>query len=539
MLPARAPRISTAALVGAACLVVGAAVAPGPGPTAAPPVATGFAVTNGGEPYAGDRQLLATISPNGDGLRDRAILRFRLSKPATVQLVIRETRPDTVIAYTTTEPRRAGRNTFVWAPPATVEPRTYVVSVTLRDRRGLHRTYGPRHAGDPVTTPVIRVRGVDAGFLRQSYPPESSARLWVASDTTGLTIQFFRVLRQGRIGPDELSGIPVSDEVPVPWTRWRDGPRLLRVWIGAWPSGVYYVKLVAADGRVGYAPVIVRPRRLGEHRIAVVMPTNTWQAYNFQDVDGNGFGDTWYAAWNRHTVRLDRPYQNQGVPRHFREYDLPFLTWLARQDKPVDVLAETDLESAGTGDALARLYDAIVFPGHHEYVTEREYDIVQRFRDLGGNLAFLSANNFYWKVVRHGAVIERTARWRSLGRPEAGLIGVQYLRNDRGQRKGRFLVLSTEEAPWLFDGTGLVDGSTFGTYGIEIDATAPSSPLGTEVLAEVPDLFGPGLSAQMTYYETASGAKVFAAGAFTFAGAALLKPETSLLANLWGRLTQP
>jgi hypothetical protein len=535
----RALRPCTAALVGASFLVSGAAAATAQRAADAPPEATGFAVSNGGAPYAGDRRLLATISPNGDGLRDGALVRFRLSKPATVQFVIRETRPDTVVAYKTTESRRAGWTSFAWTPPPTVEPRTYIVTVTLRDRRGRRRTYGPRYASDPQTTPVIRVRGVDAGFLSQSYSPESSARLWVASDAKALTIQFFRALRQGRISHDEMSGVPVSGTVTIPWTRWRNAPRPVRVWIGAWPSGVYYAKLVADDGRVGYAPVIVRPRRLGEHRIAVVMPTNTWQAYNFQDVDGDGFGDTWYAAWNRHTVRLDRPYQNHGVPRHFREYDLSFLTWLVRQDKPVDVLAESDLAAAGSGDVLARLYDAIVFPGHTEYVTQPEFDVVERFRDLGGNLAFLSANNFYWKVVRRGAVIERTARWRSLGRPEAGLIGVQYVGNDRGQRKGKYLVLSTAEAPWLFEGTGLVDGSTFGTYGIEIDATAASSPAGTDVLAEVPDLFGPGLSAQMTYYETASGAKVFAAGAFTFGGAALLKPETNLLANLWDRLSQP
>src|SRR3954469_6630413 len=80
-------------------------------------------------------------------------------------------------------------------------------------------------------------------------------------------------------------------------------------------------------------------------------------------------------------------------------------------------------------------------------------------------------------------------------------------------------------APWLFAGTGLAVGSTFtgygyptGPFGIEIDATAAGSPRGTTVLAEIPNLYGPGFTAQMTYYETSGGAKVFAAGAFTLAG---------------------
>ena len=72
----------------------------------------------------------------------------------------------------------------------------------------------------------------------------------------------------------------------------------------------------------------------------------------------------------------------------------------------------------------------------------------------------------------------------------------------------------TEAEPWLFAGTGLRDRMTFGNGGIEIDKTAPTSPKGVHVLAEIPNLFGPGFTAQMTYYETARGAKVFAAGAF-------------------------
>ena len=124
-------------------------------------------------------------------------------------------------------------------------------------------------------------------------------------------------------------------------------------------------------------------------------------------------------------------------------------------------------------------YDLIVFEGHEEYVLPHEYDVVQRFRDLGGNLMFLSANNFFWKVDRRpGTRCVKIGRWRDAGRPEAALIGVQYRANDDGQQQGLFTVQSTAAAPWLWDGTGLADGSTFGQfvggYGIEIDALAPS-----------------------------------------------------------------
>ena len=48
---------------------------------------------------------------------------------------------------------------------------------------------------------------------------------------------------------------------------------------------------------------------------------------------------------------------------------------------------------------------------------------------------------------------------------------------------------------------------------------------------------GPGRTAEMTYYEHPSGAKVFSAGALDFGGQILLWPQTAqLLENVWHRL---
>src|SRR5207245_4156363 len=116
------------------------------------------------------------------------------------------------------------------------------------------------------------------------------------------------------------------------------------------------------------------------------------------------------------------------------------------------------------------------------------------------------------------------AQWRRPGRPEASPIGTQYRGNDRGSHRGPWIVRKSAAASWLFAGTGLKDGSTFGSGGIEIDKTAGASPAGVEVVAEIPNLFGPGFTAQMTFYETPAGAKVFAAGAFTIAGSVLTEP---------------
>jgi hypothetical protein len=309
--------------------------------------------------------------------------------------------------------------------------------------------------------------------------------------------------------------------------------RAITVRVGNWPSGLYFARLTASDGRIGFAPFVLRPRRLGEHPIAVVLPTLTWQAYNIRDDNGDGKGDSWYADWNQRYARLGRPFLSRGVPYNFRVYDLPFLHWRSWYHHDVDVLSDADLERVATGDALRRAYRAVVFPGHHEYVTGHEYDVVQRYRDVGGHLMFLSANDFFRRVDVQGNRMHLIGLWRDLGRPEAALIGVQYLANDEGIHRGPWIVRHAEELPWLFAGSGLRDGMAFASAGIEIDRTAAASPKNVKVLADIQNLFGPEYTAQMTYYETPRGAEVFAAGAFTLAGSVLQPNVGKMIENLW------
>ena len=136
-------------------------------------------------------------------------------------------------------------------------------------------------------------------------------------------------------------------------------------------------------------------------------------------------------------------------------------------------------------------------------------------------------------------MLERTAQWRSLGRPEAALIGVQYHGNDEGQHRAPMIVTETPVRDWLFAGTGLAVGDAFGRFGIEIDGRVPSSPRGTTVVARAADFFHRGLAAEMTYYESPKGARVFAAGAFTLAGLADSRVGRQILANLVTHLSTP
>ena len=514
-------------------IVVSAAPAP-------PPALHDLRVTNGSAPFAGDGRLLTTVSPNGDGLRDRAIVSFRVDGAALVRMEIvstAETSERRVVLATVARAFRPGRRRLVWTPPRTTPPRTYVLRLTVAARGRSHTyTNAPLH----VHAPVVRIQGIDAGFTKRSYRPGESATLSIACDARALTLQVFAY--SSRYPPTDrdlrTSGRAMTAPLRVDWSAHRTGRALLRVLrAGDWPSGLYFLRLASNDGRVGYAPFIVRPRRLGEHRVAVVLSTNTWQAYNFDDADGDGWGDSWYVDSRIHRVALTRPYLDFGVPFRFRDWDLAFIDWLNRAGRTVDYLSDDDLEAAASGEELARAYDLLVFPGHEEYVTPHAYDVVERFRDLGGNLAFLAANNFFWRVRRAGESLVRERLWRDAGRPEAALVGVQYVGSNHGERQLPFVV--EDPVPWLFDGTGLGRGDTFGRYGIEIDARAPQSPPQTQVLARIPDLLAGGKSAEMTEYETAAGAKVFAAGALNFA-ASLDDPTVArLVENVWARLSAP
>jgi hypothetical protein len=58
------------------------------------------------------------------------------------------------------------------------------------------------------------------------------------------------------------------------------------------------------------------------------------------------------------------------------------------------------------------------------------------------------------------------------------------------------------------------------------------------VLARIHDIFGPGKSAEMTYYTTSGAAKVFSAGVMNFGGSALWPVVSTMMENIWAELTR-
>lgn len=137
---------------------------------ASAPTLRDLGIGNDGRPFAGDGRRLTTISPNADGYRDRAVIGFRLERPARVRMTISRAKPGPRLVYAVSRRFGPSRHRFVWAPSDSIAPRTYFASFTV-DARGARRTYSASPAVNWRRTGaiVVRVREIDAALGRTSY----------------------------------------------------------------------------------------------------------------------------------------------------------------------------------------------------------------------------------------------------------------------------------------------------------------------------------------------------------------------------------
>ena len=384
-----------------------------------------------------------------------------------------------------------------------------------------------------------------AGFDARSYAPGQVATLDIGGgQTSRATLQIFQAGASGTPAPAAAPGwdkntfgkpvtTPRQVQRPADQRRW-----LVHVRLGSsWPSGDYVARL-SWGPHTDYAPFVLRPSRLGSASVLVVEPTNTWHAYDVVD------GDSWYLDSSVHVIDLTHPFASTrvtgtpvqaGLPEQFQRFDLGFLRWYWHSGYQADFISDDDLERISNAEQLSR-YRLIVFAGHEEYVTSHTFDLITAYRNAGGNLAFLSANNFFYRVNVAGNTMTGRTPWRDLGRPEAALVGAQYAGWDEGHYPNRpYRITDTAAAPWLFAGTHLHDGSSVGNYGIEVDEPNSASPPGTHVLAVIPNELGPGKPAEMTIY-TRGRSTVFDAGAINFEASAHWPQLSRFFSNLWSHL---
>ena len=290
-----------------------------------------------------------------------------------------------------------------------------------------------------------------------------------------------------------------------------------------WQSGVYSARLRSSLGKMFPVVFVVRPT-VPANRIAVVIPVNTYNAYNTWD------GHDQYTAGQagqQRTVTLLRPSVSTGVVgdsviSHTLYSDLILLRWLTSQNIAYDCYTDLDLDA--TGATWLPSYGAVVLTTHPEYFTETMRRNLLNFQNAGGRTISTGANAIYEKVEytsSRTAVVYRDSSggrqlFEDLGEPASEVLGVDYY-------PGSYMdfapyQVATQHA--FLNGTGLAVGDTFGAVayngaasGWEVDES-PGAP-GVVIATGL----NPNGGADMTYTAFANGGWVFSASSLSFNGA--------------------
>ncbi len=368
-------------------------------------------------------------------------------------------------------------------------------------------------------------------------------------------------------GPHRLGGIrqpmpPCDPDTGLSDCAWSD-PFTLRT-EDDWVSGVYLVRLTACDsGAQSYIVFVLRDDR-GRADLLVQLPFTTYQAYNHW---GGKSLYRWGSSGRERAVKVsfNRPYaanaQNPAAAAgmgagefltnlqpHPDAYgvsnagwDCNMVRWLEREGFDVGYCTSLDTHRVDAIHVHARAWLSI---GHDEYWSREMREHVERARDAGMHLGFLSANSAYWQVRLEPSPASRTPdrimvcykkasrdpraaedprqatdKWRSVAvdRPEEALIGVMYAGDPVDAD-----IVAKATGHWIFDGTGLVPGDRIaGLLGYEVDCIHQTDVGQRTILAESPwvainDDTRHGI-AHMTLYTAPSGALVFAAGTIQWA----------------------
>ena len=281
-----------------------------------------------------------------------------------------------------------------------------------------------------------------------------------------------------------------------------------------WPSGVYLGRLTTQPEKAdqpywqSYVVFVVRDERPAD--ILFQCSDNTWQAYNrwpnnyslyTHPRDGQG-------PWA--DVSFDRPYGREaqfvGVVNdpltvgsgEFLPLEFPLAYWLEEQGYDVSYCTNSDMLSPEHGLKCK----SWISVGHDEYWDIRQYRSVERMRDAGVNLLFLSGNSVCWvtpfrdssdgrpnriifRAGPYGADDPHAVKWAKehgpfpeRGPDEGLLMGARNI--DPVNGGGDWVVTKPEH--WMFAGTGMKAGDRIpGLIGWEYHGNPPPIP-GLEIV---------------------------------------------------------
>jgi hypothetical protein len=476
----------------------------------------------------------AVISPNGNGVHDTLTLRVRAAGEVELRAYAWGGR---LHGWRELHTGVSGTGTLTWTPTA-LRDGSYVVTVCYKaqgprlapaipaaeQRPGAAEATVSRppwrYAGCLARPRVVRVERL-AAYVNStgSFEPGSHPPLVVSADRGQASIQ----LEQDCSGRRFPAGALPRGQTP----------------------GLYHYVVTDPAGDVAEAPVVLRNGdspldHPPAHTALVVWPYLTWRAYNGYDANLNGIPDSWYQFWRQRRVSLVGTILPGGREDDFKA-TVGFSRWLCSRAPRVQTV--TDVELGRLPLSALQRYAAVWFPGHNEYYVPSTWDKLRRYRDGGGNLVFLQANPMYRQVRldrERNAMVMTDLDARDRGYSDFALAGVGFDGCCFPSSRAARLVAATgadyARVRWLFRGTGIGPGQSFGYAGSESDRIDPQlTPRDHLVAAEgiIAGNYGV-VNAAMTWSRAGRG-QVFATGNYDF-----LRMRRSvtwpLLDNVWRRL---
>lgn len=366
-----------------------------------------------------------------------------------------------------------------------------------------------------------------------SVRPGEPIEIFVSSALGPFAISIYRLGQKREFMAEVLNHSNGAHPLPISWLAYRDGPR----WDPAatvripdhWPSGLYVAHVTAGgiEGAGGVAspqaaarlagvlgpqhqldiPFVVRAREPGsQSSILVFVNDTTYEAYNFWGRSLYGFRCFNFSCYTSpgaggaimpwgFRISFRRPFIGEVpfVGQKWIYWEEPLAKWLGRLDINVEWATLVDLHN---DPKLLDAYTMVVSAGHSEYYSNEMYDALHRYIAAGGNAAFFSGNNCWWRIriedggdtmvcyknetfdptSAHSASgrTEKTINWteQESGALTGTTLGAvlsaappdgSHSRNDINGEPAHFVTL--EPAHWVFAGTDLQQGDEFGTFG--------------------------------------------------------------------------
>jgi hypothetical protein len=281
-----------------------------------------------------------------------------------------------------------------------------------------------------------------------------------------------------------------------------------------WRTGLYLLRLTAADGDQNFVPLVVRDD-VGRHDFLLQHTAATDQAYN------NWGGKSTYPTGSSGNltiggtpaavkVSFDRPYSGDGSGPSILGWELNMVRWLEANGFDVGYVSDLDVNDDPEFDARA---GAVIQAGHSEYWSKEMRENLAAARARGKGLAFFTGDTARWAVRFEDSQLGKsrvlvcyknaaldplnaseparvTGLWnaRPLHKPAHQFLGIGS--NGQLERSADWVVSGVDTAPTLFANTGFRNGDVVPNLvgyeydGLWTEGASPDVPQGLQVLGK-------------------------------------------------------